>query len=118
MPALNFKKQFADAVESGTKRQTIRALRADGRDPERGSMLHLYTGMRTKGCRKIGQVPCTGVKRIGISQNYIVRIDGEIVGDGAALLLARRDGFDTLPEFFNFFETTHGLPFFGLLIEW
>ena len=32
MPLIGFKKRFAPAVESGDKRQTIRARRKDGRD--------------------------------------------------------------------------------------
>lgn len=36
MFTLNFKKQFAPAVEAGTKRQTIRAPRKDGRKPSPG----------------------------------------------------------------------------------
>ena len=54
MPALNFKKEFADKVASGEKRQTIRALRKDGKNPRPGQKLYLYTGMRTKYCRKCG----------------------------------------------------------------
>ena len=66
MPALNFKKQFADKVERGEKRQTIRALRADGRNPQPGQTLFLYTGMRTKSCRKLGEAVCSSVEQIDI----------------------------------------------------
>ena len=34
MPLLGFQKQFAPLVESGEKRQTIRAYRKDGKDPK------------------------------------------------------------------------------------
>lgn len=58
MPALNFKKRFEPMIESGDKRQTIRAKRKDCRDPKEGQTLYLYTGMRSKGCRKLGEAPC------------------------------------------------------------
>ena len=51
MPALNFKKQFAEKVETGEKRQTVRAKRK--RAFVVGDKLYLYTGMRTKYCRKL-----------------------------------------------------------------
>lgn len=52
MAALNFQPQFADDVEDGIKRQTVRAHRKDGRPHcKRGDVLKLYTGMRTKSCR-------------------------------------------------------------------
>lgn len=69
MPAINFKKQFAPAVESGEKRQTIRARRQDGRDPVAGQTLYLYTGIRTKGCRKLGEVTCKETQQITIEEN-------------------------------------------------
>ena len=53
MVAYNFQKQFADAVERGEKRQTIRAPRRDGRHAKVGDKLQLYTGMRTKQCGMI-----------------------------------------------------------------
>ena len=44
MVAFNFSPEFADAVASGAKRQTIRkTARA-----KKGDMLQLYTGQRTK----------------------------------------------------------------------
>ena len=58
MAALNFQKRFAEAVETGEKRQTIRRRRADGHDPKAGDPLYLYTGMRTKACRKLATVRC------------------------------------------------------------
>ncbi len=54
MVALNFKARFADDVETRRKRCSIRAPRKDGRDPKPGDSLQLYTGMRTRECRKLG----------------------------------------------------------------
>lgn len=122
MPALSFKKQFAAKVESGEKRQTIRAMRKDHRDVAPGQTLHLYTGMRTKACRKLGEATCTTSEPIGIGTDGMVllgcdegirKLTGPEVED-----LARADGFDRVDDFLNFFQTTHGLPFYGMLIQW
>ena len=53
MPSLNFQAQFAPLVESGAKRTTIRALRRDGRNPKRGDPLYMFTGQRTRSCRRL-----------------------------------------------------------------
>lgn len=118
MPALNFKKRFADMVENGHKRQTIRAKRKDGKDPKPGDTLYLYTGMRTKACRRLKQVECEFINTIRIENDNRATLDGSRIGMGTCLILARQDGFDSLEEFFTFFETEHGLPFEGLLIRW
>ena len=44
---LNFKRQFAAAVETGAKRQTIRANRKDNKRPQVGDVACCYTGLRT-----------------------------------------------------------------------
>jgi len=70
MPALNFKSRFAPAVElglanplaPGAKRCTIRATRKRPICP--GDRLSLYTGMRTKACRKLGEAECRTVDRL------------------------------------------------------
>ena len=49
MPALNFQKQFAPLVESGEKRQTIRAHRKDKRLPAKpGDIIALHFPGRNK----------------------------------------------------------------------
>jgi len=109
MPALNFQKQFTDAVESGKKCQTIRAYRKV-RDPKVGDTLYLYTGMRTKQCRKLGEVECTSVEHVKIGR-YCASMSHK---DD----FAQADGFDTYGAMLDWFEQTHGLPFEGLLIRW
>ena len=119
MVALNFQKQFAALVESGAKRQTIRhprkiPFKVD--DP-----LQLYTGMRTKNCRKLGEAKCTAVKKILLTCTSIERlviIDGDVLGIGGKHTFARADGFANIIEMFDWFEKTHGLPFDGVLIKW
>ena len=50
--AINFKREFAEAVRSGKKRQTIRAPRKRNPSTE-GCRLCLYTGMSTPKCEKL-----------------------------------------------------------------
>lgn len=84
MPALGFKIEFVEGVENGVaavegavlpypsagvKRQTIRALRK--REFRVGDDLMLYYGMRTKQCRKLGQVVCGMVRDIRISKDSV-----------------------------------------------
>ncbi len=115
MPALNFQKQFAPLVESGEKRQTIRAERKDGRMPAKpGDIIALYTGMRTKSCRKLADVECIAVDPIRISYGYI-SVDSQIQDEHR---LAVADGFDDVAAMRDWFNKTHGLPFSGLLIRW
>ncbi len=154
MPSLNFQARFAPLVESGEKRQTIRAYRKDGRDPKRGDKLYLFTGMRTKACRPLivertaaslrrmaarfglfgHAVECKRVERVrlyalsALSEPVveIFDLDGNLrwapdfFSDPfqAERRFAQRDGFRNWREMVAFFETTHGLPFTGLLTRW
>lgn len=133
MPLLGFKSHFADAVENGVaalerrtlphsgippKRQTIRARRRDGRDPRVGDVLHLYTGLRTRGARKLGVVACRRVERVRIDPGARVRLGSTPLDPAAVRRLARADGFPSTETFLHFFESVHGLPFDGWLIQW
>jgi len=117
MPALNFQKQFATLVEAGEKHQTIRAYRKDGRDPKTEQTLYLYTGQRTKSCRKLGEVICKTVKQISI-QGSAITLGVNRLSFKQENELAKADGFDCFLDFMEFFHKTHGLPFHGLLITW
>ena len=117
MAAYNFKKRFAPLVESGEKRQTIRAERKDGRKPRIGETLYLYTGMRTKGCRRLLKSQCQSVEEIKIFNNIII-VSGTWLEPYEVAALTRDDGFENENEFFEFFKEEHGLPFRGLLIKW
>ena len=118
MPALSFKKQFADDVESGKKRQTIRARRKDCRNPQPGQTLYLYTGMRTTSCRKLGEAECLSSEPITIEENLSVIVGCDNLFHFDIVKLSRSDGFDNARCFYDFFRKTHGLPFYGFLIKW
>lgn len=120
MPAFNFQKRFAPRVEDGSKRQTIRGLRRDGKNAKKGDPLYLYTGMRTKGCRKLRDAICKDAIPIIIGMGVDER---EIATDHVLSwqekeTLAEADGFENATEMFEWFRRTHGLPFTGYLYKW
>lgn len=114
MFVLNFKKQFVPAIESGAKKQTIRAIRKDGRQPKIGDMLRLYTGMRTKYCRWIADAICTDVDPVKID-NAGVYLNGLPPHPSQ---FAHADGFESFDDMRAWFGKTPGLPFEGILIRW
>ncbi|MEO1187797.1 MAG: hypothetical protein AAFW60_01895 [Pseudomonadota bacterium] len=128
MVAYNFQKQFAPLVETGQKRQTIRALRKT-RHAKAGEPVQLYTGMRTKGCRKlIDPDPlCSSNTHIEITESDIIGANGiklpriESLGDERDFVLdkfAELDGFKDFENMKAWFRKAHGLPFVGRLIKW
>ena len=117
MPLINFKKQFASLVETGVKRQTIRARRADGRNPRVGQTLYLYVGTRTKSCRKLREEICRLVQQVTIDEHGI-NIDGRWLSPAERDVFSRADGFEDFYELKCFFHKEHGLPFEGLLFRW
>lgn len=123
MVAYNFKSQFAEAVESGQKRQTIRA-NGKRKHAHPGDALQLYTGQRTKACRKLVDTTCVSSEPITIDSKddgYGLSI---MIGEKGPLddhqidSLAKADGFENEAAMHLFFGATHGLPFKGTLIRW
>lgn len=116
MPSISFMEQFAGPVERGEKLQTIRRVR---KVPIKvGDRLYLFTGLRTKKCRKLGVGRCTRVRVIRIESNWAVYRDGRLLGLMGVYKLASKDGFADVGLMFRFFEGQYGLPFEGVLIEW
>lgn len=123
MVAINFKKQFADDVEDGHKKQTIRQKARC----KRGDQLQLYTGMRTKSCRKLRDTVCTAVIPVKICDTEMF-LDGKRLLAGNAARdeyedhdndFARADGFSGFTEMADFFRAEYGeLPFDGFVIRW
>lgn len=117
MPAYNFKEQFADDVENLIKRQTIRPKRK--RPTKIGDSLYLYTGMRTKKCRKLLETDCRDLKDIDIHFGGFC-LDGHtvVVGSLNADRFAQSDGFRNSPQMIQWFGSTYDLPFKGEVIYW
>lgn len=121
----NFKERFAGLIESGQKITTIRAPRKDGKLPKPGEVLKLFTGMRTKKCRKIGERVCKAIYAVELNFDGIIfkarhRHPRDVAYMDLLLLsnIARKDGFGDWIEMRGFFTQVHGLPFKGYLIEW
>jgi hypothetical protein len=122
MPILSFKKQFVPEILSKRKQQTIRAFR---KYPiKSGDKLFLYTALRTKYAKKIGEAICQQSSVIEIKNNSVkihVGTDKLVSVTYQANLLnhfAKQDGFKDWTEMKTFWLTTHGLPFKGTLITW
>lgn len=116
MPALNFQAKFAEAVKSGTKRQTIRSYR---KYPfKTGDRLFLYTGMRTSSCVKLGETVAQSVTEIRIFKNVVRHGPHRFCSGSCLNRFAKSDGFNNWQEMKAWFSETHGLPFVGQLITW
>ena len=116
MVAFNFKPRFAEAVASGTKRQTIRATRR----AKPGDRLQLYTGQRTKSCRKLIEPDpvCTAVDYVSIRPDYLTLGDTR-KHPGDADDFARRDGFKSYDEMVAWFHEQYGSAYFqGYVHVW
>jgi hypothetical protein len=108
MPALNFKSRFAPLIRKGKKPFTLRAFRKDNRDPKAGQTLFMFTGQRTKQCRRIGKRPCVFTCKVRLLYHWLA-IDHP---DGESFMLwphleqfAQLDGFKSYAEFCEF----HGI---------
>lgn len=114
MVAINFKKQFAPDIESGKKLQTIRAKER----AKAGDQLQLYTGMRTKSCRKLRDAFCVAVDNVSITP------EGPFFGNPGWWpkdkdIFAQRDGFKCYDEMYDFFCSDYGEEIFnGYVIMW
>lgn len=135
MVAYSFKPRFVEPILSGLmknldedralayspKRQTIRAT-GKRRHARPGETLQLYTGMRTRQCRKIGEARCTDVRLIRIivrEDDLTVELAGSWITGRKLGSFARSDGFADAKDMLAFWRAEHGLgEFYGMLIEW
>ena len=133
MVAYSFKKRFGPPILAGTKAQTIRAERAGKcRHARPGEQVQLYTGMRTKHCRRLAEAVCLEVAPIRIElprarrapEVMIFTPEGvlarHILTARALANFARADGFVDFDEMVNFWRTEHPAldTFNGTLIRW
>lgn len=116
MPAINFQSRFAADVESGRKHTTIRRR---GR-AKPNQWLYLFTGQRTKQCRRLKKALCLGVTPFRIGPFGSCLLGDAILWKDELEALARLDtaGQMGATEFVEFFRSTYGLPFDGELIIW
>lgn len=114
MTALGFKARFAGPVERREKRQSIRRKNRF----TVGRPIQLYTGMRTKACRKlVAEDPiCLSVEPVYIDLLGVL-VGNMILADHEETTMAAADGFASVADFKAFF-VVDGQPFHGFLIKW
>ena len=99
---------FIDKILAGEKRQTIRRASPKWANVKAGDKLTLYTGLRTKQCRKLGEAVVESITPIIVDIEISnVAVDtplGDFNLDLPALNdLVARDGFISAADFFKFF---------------
>lgn len=124
MPAINFRKRYAEAIASGVKISTIRPPRADRRPTAKiGDVLSLYWGMRTKHCTLIRRAVCVGVKQVALMMGELpgeiaVAIEGRTLPRESLELFAHGEGFKDSTDMAEFFRSFYGSYMQGWLIQW
>lgn len=116
MVALNFSPQFAPLVEARIKLQTIRR----DRTVTPGQRLQLYTGQRTKACRKLvtPDPVCIVSTYVGLRANDITLGNVEHAPRDFDAF-ARADGFPDYATMWKWFSERYDtLSFTGRLIKW
>lgn len=130
MPAYNFQPRFAPLILSGCKCSTIRR-----REATVGGTAHLFTGMRTKSCKRLGQSEILHCASILLA--YDRHNDAPLIRLGASYLspveidiLATQDGFESTRKMLAWFKQTYDtaeptytklgdkIVFEGFLITW
>ena len=115
---------FIDKILSGEKRQTIRRAGVKWGSVKVGDKLTLYTGLRTKECRKLGEAVVESITPITIDtecDNVAVETPlGDFNLDLPALNdLVARDGFISNADFFKFFCLHYKVGSFKMfVIRW
>jgi hypothetical protein len=123
MVAYSFNPRFVDPILNGAKTQTIRLI-GNKRHARPGELIQLYTGMRTRQCRKIcDDVRCVSDHQIHIDFGQEGQIEGIKVGILRIIdfdAFAAMDGFADAADMAAFWKATHGASqrFSGALIRW
>lgn len=115
-----FAQEHAEAVASGRKRRTIRAV-GKRRHAAPGDKVRLYAGLRTKRCRLLADAVCTRQRAVSLTVEggalTAAAVGGRPVQNIAAF--ARADGFADAAGMGAFFQKLHGPgEFRGVMIEW
>jgi len=138
MPSLSFKKEFAPGILAMLDKQyakrtgvepkgtTIRATRK--RPIRKGDKLFLFSGLRTKYCKKLGETICKKTEEIIITEDesiikilreisVSITVNGISLGETEAQKIATCDGFEDWSQMVTWFRKNHGLPFSGQIIH-
>ncbi|MBQ6533650.1 MAG: hypothetical protein IJI37_00625 [Opitutales bacterium] len=117
---------FIDKILSGDKRQTIRRASPKWANVKPGDKLTLYTGLRTKQCRKLGEAVVESITPITMRTNAnlsggiwgMVFVNGQSLEAPDLTILARADGFEYVSDFLGWFNQHYGYAFTGNIIKW
>jgi len=105
MPSLNFTYK-PELVKEGIKRQTIRPVQ--NREYKEGDILHLFKGLRTPNCEKLGVALCSEVFKIrmelSLSFPSIRVYDGTTLTKAEREDIAKRDGFENEEQMWLWFR--------------
>jgi hypothetical protein len=120
MRVILFQDQFAERVRNGTKPHTIRKTARC--KPGDTLSLRRWTGTAYRSKQEtLREETCVAVLPISIGTGPFlssVNINGELLNIHVCIKLARDDGFSSFSHMLDWFRTTHGLPFEGVLIAW
>jgi hypothetical protein len=116
----NFKKQFAPAVESGAKRQTIRRNRKDGRRPVPGDTAKLFTGLRSSSTRLLRAETVTECLHVRMDMDArVIVLDGRALEVFEATRFAQADGFSSMTSMLQWFRDQYQTyDFEGFCVRW
>ena len=97
---------FIDKILSGEKRQTIRRASPKWKNVKVGDKLTLYTGLRSKQCRKLGEAVVDCITDVAFcGEGLICPIaQGRWLTEDEVDELVRRDGFGDVYDFWKFFD--------------
>jgi hypothetical protein len=122
MPLIHFQQRFAEDVETGVKRQTIRLERKRPIKPGDRLILGTWEGKPYRSnVRRLRMEICLEATDIIIGADgceAAMSINGRRLGWAERTMLARADGFEHCLEMVDWFKKTHGLPFHGVIIRW
>lgn len=132
MVAYSFRPRFVRPIEVGLgiikdqfvypKTHTVRAI-GRKRHARTGEKVQLYTGLRTKAAKKIGEATCNRTAPIVLEFGDLgvwITIDGKRLSKDQTHDFAHSDGFRTLDEFMMFWADNHDCPtkWSGIIIYW
>lgn len=119
---------FIDKILSGEKRQTIRRASPKWQNVKAGDKLTLYTGLRTKQCRKLGEAVVESVGKVVFYRAGLIAV---VTRYGENWLtefwltedevdeLVRHDGFGDVHDFWKFFDAHYPERPIGMnVIRW
>jgi hypothetical protein len=114
MVAISFQEQFVPMLLAGTKRQTLR--RTARCRP--GDRLQIYTGLRTKACRKLGEAICLFVDYCALRDSGLT-FGNKALHPPTADGFAQADGFKDYDAMIAWFHGKYGPgEFVGRIIKW